>query len=110
MTELQIVVFIIVFYLSCVYHFTPKPGTFSSANLCVKCDGQLDNKERMYNLGVCPLCGFKHRSAVTVVETYYRAFRWGPRQYIPWRNRSITWTESVEDAKARFQEREKRYA
>ena len=100
MITLQILVFIVVFYLSCVYHFTPKEGTFSSANLCINCDAQLTHTEiyRSPN-GTCPHCGYRDPHAVTLVQEYQRGFKWGPRQYLPWKSRKITWTEDAETAK-----------
>ena len=48
---------------------------FRTAWFCVACDGELSNWAVLCSHGRCPLCGHKHDSAVTIVETYERAYR-----------------------------------
>ena len=49
---------------------------WTPAWFCIKCHGRLSNHSVMYSNGMCPLCGYKDRQAGTIVETYFRPFRW----------------------------------
>jgi hypothetical protein len=48
---------------------------------CAVCQGVLTWNQVMYSAGLCPLCGFRHADAVTVVEHTRHAYREEPR---PW--------------------------
>ena len=41
----------------------------------MNCHNELSSNQRMYSSGLCPLCGYKHRDAGTIVYTYEKAYR-----------------------------------
>jgi len=43
-------------------------GPFIKAYICVSCEREITQKEKMDSLGACPICG--HTTPGTVVETY----------------------------------------
>lgn len=49
---------------------------WSTAYFCIKCHQELTDFQRMYSNGRCPLCGYKHPSACTIVEVFERPFKW----------------------------------
>jgi len=56
--------------------FRQKNTHWKTAYFCVKCDGQITYYIKMDNHGRCPLCGYKHPDACTIVETYEKACRY----------------------------------
>lgn len=46
---------------------------FVNNHYCVNCDTKLTDNERMYSDGMCPHCGYKDKSACTIVEAYEKA-------------------------------------
>ena len=53
-----------------------KVSRYYNAWFCVECDAELTSGQRMYSDGRCPECGFKHKSAGTIVQTYEKGFRY----------------------------------
>ena len=52
-----------------------KKGYWRHSIHCVKCDQEMSDSTKMYSSGRCPYCGHKGRNAVTIVDTYERAYR-----------------------------------
>lgn len=50
---------------------------------CTNCHRQVHQDDRMYNHGVCPMCGHKGKRAGTIVDTYTRVFRFVPDDSLP---------------------------
>lgn len=59
-------------------------SNWGTEHCCVKCGAFLTFSEKMYNLGRCPKCGYKHPDASTVVRTKERGFRIATKKTGSW--------------------------
>jgi DNA-directed RNA polymerase subunit RPC12/RpoP len=48
---------------------------WKNADFCVNCDESLTFHMVMYSHGRCPYCGYKGKTAGTVVDVYNKAYR-----------------------------------
>ena len=48
---------------------------YKTAHFCGHCEKELSYRQVMYSLGRCPLCGYKSKSASSVVATKEKAFK-----------------------------------
>lgn len=48
-------------------------GPWTPFHVCVTCGGQIGDRDRMYNGGICPYCGFDSDS--TICDTNTKMFR-----------------------------------
>lgn len=69
----------------------PRYGPWFTLYRCVGCKGELSYTTMMYSEGRCPLCGFKHPDACTIVECSESAAR---RVYPSWWN---FWHYTIEE-------------
>lgn len=64
-------------------------GPWFGINKCVSCHRSLTDDEEFYSKGICPKCGYKDKSACTIVATYTKIYRkvytYTPKWYEFWK-------------------------
>jgi len=53
-----------------------KVGPWKTAYFCKFCHCEVNYYTKMYSDGRCPWCGEKAETAITIIKTYEKPFRW----------------------------------